>query len=96
MRESLKQIKSLLAWEQLKKAETRPGEPPAFQIYDPTETELRNEFSFFLAKLAEVHALLDEGPVFISAEDYRKASRHIFKLEQELNATNLHQRFWRS
>ena len=94
LRESLQQIKSLLAWEKLKKAEARPGQPPAFQVYDPTESELRDEFSFFLARLAEVRGLVDDGSFSISEHDYKNAKRQLLKLEQELQATNLHQRFW--
>ena len=96
LRESLQQIKSLLAWEKLKKAEARPSHPPAFQVYDPTETELRNEFSFFLARLADVHGLLDDGSAPTSEQDYQNARRQLLKLEQELQASNLHQRFWKS
>ncbi len=52
LRTSLRQIKSLMAWEQLKQAEAKPGEPPTFQAYDPTETDLKNEYSFFLSTMS--------------------------------------------
>ena len=48
LRQSLKQIRSLLAWEQLRQSETRPDRQFSFQIYDPIGIDLRNEYSFFL------------------------------------------------
>jgi len=57
LRNSLRQIKSLLAWERLKKSEKRPRRCVTFAMYDSTEADLRNEYSFFLSKSAEIHRI---------------------------------------
>ena len=55
---SLRRMRDLLAWGQLKHSEMRPGQPPSFQIYDPTATDLRNEYSFFVSNSLQMHAVL--------------------------------------
>lgn len=89
-------MKSLLAWEQLKQLEKKPGPPPAFEIYDPTETDLRNEFSFFLASLADMQDFLDTRQQAVSERCRQSYKHRLLKLEQEAYALNLHKRFWRS
>lgn len=96
LRESLRQMKSLLAWEQLKESEKKPGQPPAFEVYDPTETDIRNEFSFFLASLATIHDSLDNSRKAISEKSRQNFKCRLLKLEQEVSALNLHRRFWKS
>jgi len=38
LRRSLRQIRALLAWEELKQSEAKPDQPTAFQINDPIQT----------------------------------------------------------
>jgi len=57
LRKSLRQIKALLAFEQLKKSEAKPSQPPTFTLNDPTETDLRNEYSFFLFTSIQMHSI---------------------------------------
>ena len=95
LRQSLTQMKALLAWEQLKQSEARPGEPPAFQVYDPTETDLRNEYSSFLSTSIQIHTILNERDARIP-EPARAAIREaLATLEQHVYQLNLHQRGWR-
>ena len=47
LKQSLRQIKALLAWEELKRSEAMPNQPPAFNLNDSTETDLRNELYVF-------------------------------------------------
>ena len=96
LRKSLQQMKSLLAWEQLKQSEKKVGQPPAFEIYDPTETDLRNEFSFFLVSLADVQDFLDASQEGVSERNRQSYKRRLLKLEQEVHALHLHRRFWKS
>jgi len=93
LRESLRQMKALLAWEQLKKAESRPHQSPAFCIYDPTETDLRNEYSFFLSTLVQIHHLLNDSTINIPAAKREALRLRLAKVEQEMNSLDLHQRF---
>jgi len=93
LRESLRQIRALLAWEQLKKAESRPGQAPAFTVYDPTETDLRTEYSFFLSTSVQIHHLLDDSTINISAVKREAFRLRLARIEQEMNSLDLQQRF---
>ena len=93
--QSLRRMKDLLAWGQLKEHEAKPGQPPSFQIYDPTETDLRNEYSFFLSTSIQIHTILNERDARIP-EPAREAIREaLATLEQHVYQLNLHQRDWR-
>ena len=92
---SLKQMKALVAWEELKRAEARPHQPPAFQIYDPTETDLRNEYSYFLSTSIKIHTILREHGASLSDKTRESIARQMVKIEQEVHGLNLHQRFWK-
>ena len=89
-------MKSFLAWEQLKQSEQKPGQPPAFEVHDPTETDLKNEFSFFLTSLTAMHESLDANPKTVSENKKRVLKHELLKLEQAVSALNLHRRFWNS
>ena len=93
LRESLQKIKTLLAWEQLKQAEAKPGQPPAFTIYDPTETDLKNEYSFFLSTSVQIHSILNDGSFAMQEAELQSIKRQLKKIEQQVNGLNLHQRF---
>jgi hypothetical protein len=93
LRESLRQMKALLAWEQLKKAESRPGQAPAFTVYDPTETDLRNEYSFFLSTSVQIHHLLNDSTINIPAAKREAFRLRLARIDQEMNSLDLHQRF---
>jgi len=93
--ESLGRIKDLLAWGQLKQSEAWPGQPPSFQIHDPTETDLRNEYSFFLSTSMQMHAIVNECHASIPAPAREVVRRTLVKLQQQVYQLNLHQRDWR-
>ena len=87
-------MKDLLAWGQLKQQEARPGEPPSFQIYDPTEVDLRNEYSLFLSTSVQIHAILNERHASVPAPAREAVRKALAKLEQQVYQLNLHQRDW--
>ena len=60
LRESLDKSKALHAWKQLKDAEGVPRMPPAFQMYDPVEKDLEIEIAYFLGRILDLHAALDD------------------------------------
>ena len=92
LNKSLRQMKTLLAWKQLKESETRPGQPPSFQIYDPTATDLRNEYSHFLSTSIQIHGALPEHSGAVPAPVRETLQRKLAELEQEARQLNLHQR----
>jgi hypothetical protein len=93
LRHTLQQIKDLLAWEQLKKSEKRPGQPPSLQIHDPTETDLRDEYSFFLYTSVQMHSVLNDGSSLLSESERQSIKRRLARIEQQVYNLNLHQRF---
>ena len=90
--QSLRRMRDLLAWGQLKEHEAKPGQPPSFQIYDPTATDLRNEYSHFLSTSIQIHGTLREHSASIPAPVREDLRRRLAKLEQEAHQLNLHQR----
>ena len=93
--QSLRRMKDLVAWSQLKEHKIRPDEPPSFQIYDPTEVDLRNEYSLFLSTSVQIHAILNERNASIPEPAREAVKKTLAKLEQQVYQLNLHQRDWR-
>jgi len=96
LRQSLRQIRSLLAWEQLKQSEARPNWQFSFQIYDPIETDLRNEYSFFLSISVQMHSILNDSSLNIKEPELHSIKEKLMKIEQQVQGLNLHQRFLKS
>jgi len=93
LRKSLRQIKTLLAWEQLKQSEARPSQPPSFTLNDLIETDLRNEYSFFLATTLQIHSILNGSAVGIPKAKCQHIKKELIKTERQLYGLNLPQRF---
>jgi hypothetical protein len=93
LRESLRQMKALLAWEQLKKAEARPGRSSVLTAYDPTEVDLRGEYSFFLATSVQIHHILDDSTIRIPVVKRQAFKLRLARVQQEMDSLDLHQRF---
>ena len=96
LRHSLQQIRSLLAWEQLKQSEVRPSRQFSFQIYDPTETDLRNEYSFFISISVQMHSILNDSSLNIKEAERHSIKMQLMKIEQQVHGLNLHQRSLKS
>ena len=94
LEDCLEKIKTLLAWQQLKQAESRPGEPPAFILADSTEGDLKNQYSWFTAKAVELHSLLnDPSRITLSKNNCSEFKRQLLNLETQVYQLNLGQRF---
>jgi hypothetical protein len=89
LRKSLQQIKTLLEWEHLQKVELRPHEPPGFRITDSVETDLRNEYSFFLATALQIHSILNDTSLIMPEEKRQSIRSQLVKIEQQLYSLNL-------
>jgi hypothetical protein len=83
LRKSLRQIKALLAWEQLKQAEAKPGQPPTFTLTDSIETDLRNEYSFFLFTSVQIHDILNRSTVDIAKAKCQHIKKELAKIESQ-------------
>ena len=81
LRKSFKTLSSLTAWRNLKLAERRGGEPPSFQMYDPTESEIKREVAIFLLTLFNSRAVLAKLP----SSKGRKARGELLNLEEQFN-----------
>lgn len=93
LKQSLRRIKSLLAWEQLKHSEARAGAPPTFSLNDSIETDLRNEYSFFLFTSVQIHGILNSRLAGIPPAKCQDVKQKLVKIEQQLYSLNLPQRF---
>ena len=81
LKKSLETLSSLTAWRNLKLAERRGGEPPSFQMYDPTESEIKREFAIFLMTLLDSRAALAKLP----SSKVQKARSELLNLEAQFN-----------
>lgn len=93
LKQSLRQIKALLAWEELKRSEAMPNQPPAFTLNDLTETDLRNEYSSFLSSSVRVHSILYDNTTKATKAKHQKIKVELIKIERQFNSLNLQQRF---
>ena len=71
---SLESISSLVAWRDLKVVEQRPGIPPSFQMYDPTETEMKIGIGSFLKASTDIRIATGQLPTSKRAEVQRRLS----------------------
>jgi len=95
LRESIKQIRALLAWEELKQSEAKPGQPPSFAIDDFIDTDLRNEYSFFVSISMQIHNILNSDSSPSPKTEHQSIERQLSKIEQEAYGLNLNKRFYR-
>ena len=92
LRNSLRQIKALLDWQQLQEAESRHHEPPGFKITDSVETDLRNEHSFFLSTALQIHGILNDTSLTIPEAKRQNIKSQLAKIEQQLYGLRLNQK----
>jgi len=92
LRQSLRQIKALLAWQQLKEIESRPHTPPGFRMADSIEADLRNEYSFFLATSLQIRSILNDGSYAIPEEKRQRIKIQLARIEQQLCRLDLNRR----
>ena len=92
LRDSLRQIETLLAWQQLKQAEARPHQPPSFALSDSLRRDLTNEYSFFLFTSMQIHTLLKDSTAFLSNVQRQRIKRSLAKMESQLHSLDLHKR----
>jgi len=92
LRESLRQIQALLAWQHLKQAETKPGQPSSFVLTDSVESDLRNEYSFFLFTSMQIHSVLNDNTAGLSNVRRQQVKQQLAKIESQLYSLNLQKR----
>lgn len=92
LRKSIEQIKALLAWEQLKQSEARPGHSPMLALDNSLEADLRNEYSFFLFTSVQMHSILNSGAAGVSRVKLQRIKRELAKIERQLYSLDLQRR----
>jgi hypothetical protein len=86
LRQSLRRIKTLLAWQQLQQAEAEPHTPPSFALKDSVERDLGNEYAFFLSTSMQIYSLLNNtGLSNLSKEKCQYFKKQLLKLENQLH-----------
>lgn len=95
LRQSLRQIKALLAWEDLKQAEAKSSSLSAFRSTDSIEADLRNEYSYFLFTSVQIHELLNDCTALAIPEEKRQfLKRQLLNLDKQLRSLDLPARFY--
>ena len=94
LQDTLEELKGLLAWEELKRSEARPGEPPGFILGDTLQDDIKNQYSRFLAVRLNVHGILNSPEhVSLSEGDTAAVKQKLVKMEREFQSLNLFERF---
>ena len=94
LQDTFKELKGLLAWEELKRSEVRPGDPPGFTIGNDIEQDIKNQYSRFLVTRMQVRNLLDNPDTSSLSESKRVMLREsLIQIEKEFHGLNLHDRF---
>ena len=94
LEKDLADLKSLLAWEELKQTEARPGEPPGFTIGDTVGEDIKNSYSSFLAHHLELkHTFCNLNNNTISLHKKQTFQRKLAELEKQFRQINLTTRF---
>ena len=93
LQESLRRIKALLAWERLKRCESGFGGTSLFQMHDPTQEDLRNEYDFFVTILLEMHSILKNHSTIISQTGRDDVWPQLADVERQVYWLGLHRRF---
>jgi hypothetical protein len=95
LRQSLRRIKALLAWQDLKQAEAKPGLPPAFRITDSIDADLKNEYSFFLFTAVEMRGLLSDSTALNVSEEKREHfKKQLLRIDNQLRSLDIPARFY--
>ena len=68
LRASLERIRTLLAWQDLRRSESEPDQPTSFAVHDSAEIDLRNEYSFFKNAMAPSW-IWSDSPLMASVPD---------------------------
>jgi hypothetical protein len=95
LNESLRRMQALLAWHRLKEQEAKPGQPPSFQMYDPTVTDLQHEYSLFLCMHIRVRAAINQSSRTLSDSVRTKIRKELEKLERQVHHLGLSAGRWR-
>lgn len=94
LKQSLKKIKTLLAWEQLRLAETAPAALPQLNQSHSEEKDLRNQYTYFLATSFDLGCdLASTNPIGLPPDLLQSYRQQLMQLEGEFRALQLNRRF---
>ena len=97
--QSVRQIKALLAWQDLKETERKPGQPPSFRIDSHVEEDLRNEYSFFVKMALDLAEFLEQtrpGTRTVDEGQRRRWKERLSRLEEEVRKMGVGERLIRA
>jgi hypothetical protein len=85
--QSVRQVKALLAWQELEETEKKPGQPPSFRIDSHVEEDLRNEYGFFVKMALDLAEFLEQtrpGAGTVDEGQRRRWKERLSRLEEEV------------
>jgi DNA-binding transcriptional MerR regulator len=93
LRESLKRIKALLAWERLKCCEAGSYRTSMFQMHDPTREDLKNEYALLMSALLNINSIINDHSAAISQTVHNDIQRQLAEIEGQISELGLQRRF---
>ena len=95
--ECLRQVRSLVAWGELAKAEARPGTPPSFRFDSGIDEDLRVQSGMFVKTSMELHEALGERRNSSASDKaLSRWKRRLLQLETEFSKLDLTERFMKA
>lgn len=92
--DSLRRMKTLLAWHDLKESERRLGEPPALLMDTDLAVQIRNEQSVFMSTASEIlESLNEQEKCRLPKESRDRWREQVIYLEAEFQRLNLPKTF---
>ncbi len=90
LQNTLNEIKTLLAWEDLKRSEAIPGQPPGFIVADTTQQDIQEQYSRFLAIRMQIHGILNNAVGFsLTKSKQATFMQELARLEDQFKSFNL-------
>lgn len=93
LQKSLRRIKALLAWEQLKRREDQSHGISSFRMGDSTAEDLRSEYSLLLTGLLQMYSLLNHRSSIVAQSIREDIFQRLAEIEWHLYRLQLHRRF---
>ena len=93
LQDTFEELKGLLAWDELKRSEARPGDPPGFSIGDDVEQDIRSQYSRFLMIQLQVRSLLGNPHASLTQGKRARLRQRLTQIEKEFHGLDLSARF---
>ena len=85
LRQTLQEMKALLAWQKLKYDEVRRKPVSVIRLNDTTYADLTDRYSFFLSIAMQMHHILDSGNIKITRAKQNRIKSELVTMEYQVH-----------